>query len=71
MNLFKLSMVVLLICASCKIPDGKKMKEVDIQDVNFNAIDHLEVYKKKEYIEKYTTEDYDSVIVITLKKNKK
>ncbi len=48
--------------------DGKNMKEVDIQDLNFNNIDSLKVYKKKEEIEKYTTEDYDGVIVITLKK---
>lgn len=38
------------------ITDGKKMKKVDIQDVNMNAIDHLEVYKKEE-VKKYTTED--------------
>ncbi|SNR71589.1 serpin B [Lutibacter agarilyticus] len=52
------------------IAEGKKLNRVDIQDVNFNDIDHLEVYKKED-VKKYTTEDYYGVVVITLKKNKK
>lgn len=52
------------------ISDGKKMKKVDIQDVNFNDIERLEVYKNDD-VKKYTTEDYYGVVVLTVKKNKK
>ena len=52
------------------ITEGKKFTKIEIQDVDFNNIDHVEVYKNEE-VKKYTTEDYDNVIVISLKKNKK
>ena len=55
------------------LTDGKKMKEVDIQDVNFKNVIDFKVYTKKEDIEKYTTKAYYGigVVVFTVKKIKK
>ncbi|AJR04966.1 hypothetical protein AW14_13210 [Siansivirga zeaxanthinifaciens CC-SAMT-1] len=56
------------------VADGNELKEVKIDDVDFDNIDSLRVYTKKEDIERYTNEDYYhgiGVIVITPKKNKK
>lgn len=55
------------------LTDGKKMKEVDLQDVNFKDVLGLKVYTKKEDIEKYTTKAYYGigVVVLTVKKIKK
>ena len=54
------------------VADGNELKEVKIDDVDFNNVDSLKVYTKKEDIEKYTTKDYFGVgvVVITPKKNK-
>jgi serpin B len=55
------------------LTDGKKMKEVDIKDVNFKNVMDFKVYTKKEDIEKYTTKAYYGigVMVLTVKKIKK
>ncbi|MFD0835682.1 serpin family protein [Mariniflexile aquimaris] len=52
------------------IAERKKFKPIDIQDVNFNNIEYLKVYKKED-VKKFTTEDYYGVVVLKLKKNKK
>ncbi len=47
--------------------NGKRVAVSDINDLNFDFIREIEIVKNKEMIKKYTSEDYDGVIILQLK----
>lgn len=48
--------------------DGKEISEEDLEKIDPNDIEEITVIKNKELISNYTTEDYDGVVIIKLKK---
>ncbi|HNP78705.1 MAG: hypothetical protein U0289_07055 [Cyclobacteriaceae bacterium] len=50
------------------IVDGKPVSKVDSDKIDPNDILSVEVFKSKDEVKKYTTENYDGVVVIRLKK---
>uniref|UniRef100_UPI003217957D serpin family protein n=1 Tax=uncultured Draconibacterium sp. TaxID=1573823 RepID=UPI003217957D len=51
--------------------DNKIISQSEFQTINPEAIESMEILKDNEDIEKYSSKDYDGVVVITLKKERK
>ena len=48
--------------------DGKKTTQEEIEKIDPNDIEEITVIKNNEEISKYTTENYDGVVLIKMKK---
>jgi uncharacterized protein YcfL len=48
--------------------DGKKVNEKDVKSIKPNDIESVNVIKDKKEIAKYSSENYDGIIIIKLKK---
>jgi len=53
------------------IVDGEKSSKAELEKIDVNKIEKVEIIKNKEDVKKYTSEDYDGIIFIYLKKEKK
>ncbi len=51
------------------VVDNKIVSQADFQTINPGDIESVHVYKDDKEVTKYSSENYDGVIVITLKKN--
>jgi|WetSurMetagenome_2_1015567.scaffolds.fasta_scaffold98986_3 hypothetical protein len=49
----------------------REISQEYLKDIDPNDIESIDVIKNKDSIKEYTTEDYEGVVVITLKANKK
>jgi hypothetical protein len=49
----------------------QKISQEELQKIDANDIEAIEVIKAKESVKKYTSEEYDGVVIITMKKDRK
>ncbi len=49
----------------------QQISQEELQKIDPIDIKSIDVIKEKESVKKYTSEDYDGVVIITMKKDKK
>lgn len=49
----------------------QQITQEELQNIDADDIESIEVIKEKDSVKKYTSEEYDGVVIITMKKDKK
>jgi hypothetical protein len=50
--------------------ENKKISQTEMEAINPNDVESIDVIKDKKNVKEYTSEDYDGVIIIHMKKTK-